>query len=286
MADSWQSSSSRGFPRTGAVCRSRFFRRGLAWTRAARARAASRRRACEKPREQTRMSPDSRKRTSVPAAAEAETRARATGTIGAHRRRRRNEPRRRGSLAALRKWCVDRVRAARRSRAARRDAARLTRVSNAAFASADVRVGDVLVDIPKAWCLTPRTGSRFAGRPGRGPRGPGRGGAHPGGDVRARAGRGVRVVARTSGALVLDHEPISDVVERRRQKMPPGGSGVGEGGRRATRRLCAWTTRGSWTRVARTRRDCRRSSRTESRRRAYARRIVAKLGAGVLADAS
>jgi hypothetical protein len=32
-------------------------------------------------------------------------------------------------------------------------------VSNAAFASADVRVGDVLVDIPKAWCLTPLTGS-------------------------------------------------------------------------------------------------------------------------------
>ena len=106
------------------------------------------------------MPPKSLKRASAPAAAEAaDKRARATSAPAAaadEKARLRDA----GSLAAFEKWCVDRG-------FVLHDALELrdvtppgsTRVSNAAFASADVSVGDVLVEIPKAWCLTPRTGS-------------------------------------------------------------------------------------------------------------------------------
>ena len=107
------------------------------------------------------MRSESRKRASVPAAADdGDKRARATGTSAPTAAADETNLGDVGSLAALRKWCVDRG-------FVLHDALELrdvtppgsTRVSNAAFASADVRVGDVLVEIPKAWCLTPRTGS-------------------------------------------------------------------------------------------------------------------------------
>ena len=107
------------------------------------------------------MSPDSRKRTSAPAAAEAgDERARATGESALTAAADETNLGDAGSLAAFEKWCVDRgfvLHAALELRDVTPPGS--TRVSNAAFASADVRVGDVLVDIPKAWCLTPLTGS-------------------------------------------------------------------------------------------------------------------------------
>ena len=115
----------------------------------------------EMPREHTRMSSDSRKRASAPAAAEAgDERARATGESALTAAADETNLGDAGSLAAFEKWCVDRgfvLHAALELRDVTPPGS--TRVSNAAFASADVRVGDVLVDIPKAWCLTPLTGS-------------------------------------------------------------------------------------------------------------------------------
>ena len=107
------------------------------------------------------MSSDSRKRASAPAAAEAgDERARATGESALTAAADETNLGDAGSLAAFEKWCVDRgfvLHAALELRDVTPPGS--TRVSNAAFASADVRVGDVLVDIPKAWCLTPLTGS-------------------------------------------------------------------------------------------------------------------------------
>jgi hypothetical protein len=145
------------------VPRSSFLSLGFAPTRDARACVVSlsrRNRACGEYYASVRMPPKSRKRASAPAAAEAaDKRARATSAPAAaadEKARLRDA----GSLAAFEKWCVDRG-------FVLHDALELrdvtppgsTRVSNAAFASADVSVGDVLVEIPKAWCLTPRTGS-------------------------------------------------------------------------------------------------------------------------------
>jgi len=107
------------------------------------------------------MSSDSRKRASAPAAAEAgDERARATGESALTAAADETNLGDAGSLAAFEKWCVDRgfvLHAALELRDVTPPGS--TRVSNAAFASADVSVGDVLVDIPKAWCLTPLTGS-------------------------------------------------------------------------------------------------------------------------------
>jgi hypothetical protein len=145
------------------VPRASFLSLGFAPTRDARACVVSlsrRNRACGEYYASVRMPPKSRKRASAPAAAEAaDKRARATSAPAAaadEKARLRDA----GSLAAFEKWCVDRG-------FVLHDALELrdvtppgsTRVSNAAFASADVSVGDVLVEIPKAWCLTPRTGS-------------------------------------------------------------------------------------------------------------------------------
>ena len=145
------------------VPRASFLSLGFAPTRDARACVVSlsrRNRACGEYYASARMPPKSRKRASAPAAAEAaDKRARATSAPAAaadEKARLRDA----GSLAAFEKWCVDRG-------FVLHDALELrdvtppgsTRVSNAAFASADVSVGDVLVEIPKAWCLTPRTGS-------------------------------------------------------------------------------------------------------------------------------
>jgi hypothetical protein len=145
------------------VPRSSFLSLGFAPTRDARACVVSlsrRNRACGEYYASARMPPKSLKRASAPAAAEAaDKRARATSAPAAaadEKARLRDA----GSLAAFEKWCVDRG-------FVLHDALELrdvtppgsTRVSNAAFASADVSVGDVLVEIPKAWCLTPRTGS-------------------------------------------------------------------------------------------------------------------------------
>ena len=143
--------------------RASFLSLGFAPTRDARACVVSLSRrncACEECNASARMPPKSRKRASAPAAAEAaDKRARATSAPAAadDEKARLGDA---GSLAAFRKWCVDRG-------FVLHDALELrdvtppgsTRVSNAAFASADVRVGDVLVEIPKAWCLTPRTSS-------------------------------------------------------------------------------------------------------------------------------
>ena len=107
------------------------------------------------------MSSDSRKRASAPAVAEAgDERARATGESALTAAADETNLGDAGSLAAFKKWCVDRgfvLHAALELRDVTPPGS--TRVSNAAFASADVSVGDVLVEIPKAWCLTPRTGS-------------------------------------------------------------------------------------------------------------------------------
>ena len=145
------------------VPRASFLSLGFAPTRDARACVVSlsrRNRACGEYYASARMPPKSLKRASAPAAAEAaDKRARATSAPAAaadEKARLRDA----GSLAAFEKWCVDRG-------FVLHDALELrdvtppgsTRVSNAAFASADVSVGDVLVEIPKAWCLTPRTGS-------------------------------------------------------------------------------------------------------------------------------
>jgi hypothetical protein len=145
------------------VPRASFLSLGFAPTRDARACVVSlsrRNRACGEYYASARMPRKSLKRASAPAAAEAaDKRARATSAPAAaadEKARLRDA----GSLAAFEKWCVDRG-------FVLHDALELrdvtppgsTRVSNAAFASADVSVGDVLVEIPKAWCLTPRTGS-------------------------------------------------------------------------------------------------------------------------------
>ena len=107
------------------------------------------------------MSSDSRKRASAPAAAEAgDERARATGESALTAAADETNLGDAGSLAAFEKWCVDRGFVLHAALELRDVTPRgSTRVSNAVFASADVCVGDVLVEIPKAWCLTPRTGS-------------------------------------------------------------------------------------------------------------------------------